>query len=274
MAKKKREERREWLGGVHAVSAVLKARQRRVFRIFRSQESSGGDLRELQAQAEERGIPCSAVSRATIQRALSSGERHERNPNESLARVVAEVSAFPYVDVHAFLEEKGRPSVILACDRVQDPQNLGALLRSYFAFGGMQVVLTARHSCAITPTVSRTSAGAAEYLKIAQVDNLAVTLERFKRHGFWIVATQPKGGHRLSDLPSPPLVLVLGGEQGGVRPGLLKGADLQVGIPICADLESLNVSASAAIFFYEIFRRGVGRAHPIDIKGVFRPESP
>ena len=168
--------------------------------------------------------------------------------------VVAEVDPYPYVEGAELLAEAG--SLLLALDQVQDPHNLGAICRSAEVAGAAGVVIPERRSAAVTAAVCKASAGAVEHLRIARVRNLADWLGDAKRAGFWTWAADP-------DAPAPawevdlggPLVLVLGGEEKGVRPRVAAGCDGALGLPQAGRTGSLNVSAAAAALLFEAVRQ-------------------
>jgi len=142
---------------------------------------------------------------------------------------------------------------------VQDPRNLGAVLRTARAAGVGGAVLPQDRSCGITPVVAAASAGLVFGLPIARVPNLARTLEALKRAGFWTVGLVPGAARSIFDLERPGRVaLVVGGEGGGLRPLVRRGCDFEVGIPMAAGVESLNVSVATAVALYELLVRRAG----------------
>ena len=153
-------------------------------------------------------------------------------------------------------EEKPFPR-ILALDSMQDPQNLGAILRSALAAGFKSIILTRERSVPLTGTVARTSAGAINHLRICQVVNLAETLKVLKQNRFWIFGTvADPSALPLYDVDfSIPLCLVIGSEGKGIRPLVQKKCDQLVTIPMQGDFNSLNASAAAAVTMFEINRQ-------------------
>jgi 23S rRNA (guanosine2251-2'-O)-methyltransferase len=163
--------------------------------------------------------------------------------------VCAEVSAFVYAESAVLLEaEEG---VILALDQIQDPQNLGAICRSAECAGIRGVVIPERRSADVTPAVCKASAGAVEHLPIARVRNLADFLAEAKRAGRWCYGASAGAGTSYAEVDfADPAVLVVGSEGTGLRPRVATACDLLVGIPLRGRIESLNVSAAAAILAY------------------------
>lgn len=171
--------------------------------------------------------------------------------------VVAVCERSRYVDLDFLMQVEKKPRSLIVClDEVQDPRNLGALARSALAFGAVGMIIPARRSASITPAAIKASAGALSRLPVARVTNLATTLEKMKKSGYWVA------GAVISDDALPPadcdpgekLALVLGGEGAGLRRGIEKLLDFRVRIPMTEAMESLNVSVAGAILLYEWLR--------------------
>jgi 23S rRNA (guanosine2251-2'-O)-methyltransferase len=171
--------------------------------------------------------------------------------------VVAEVEPYPYAHADELL---ARPaSLIVALDQVQDPHNLGAVCRSAEAVGAAGLVIPARRSASVTPVVCKASAGAVEHLPVARVSNLADWLLTAKEAGAWVYGAESgaEAGYATADLTGK-VVLVLGSEGGGLRRRVAASCDLLVSIPIRGRVESLNVSAAAAVLLFEAARQRGG----------------
>jgi 23S rRNA (guanosine2251-2'-O)-methyltransferase len=168
--------------------------------------------------------------------------------------VVAEVDPYPYADPRALLEVPD--GLLLALDQVQDPRNLGAVCRSAEAAGAAGVVIPTRRAAAVTAATCKASAGAVEHLPVARVPNLADWLGVAKDAGAWVYGAEagaptPYGSADLTG----KVVLVLGSEGGGLRRRVAQSCDLLVSIPIHGRVDSLNVSAAAAVLAYEVARQ-------------------
>jgi 23S rRNA (guanosine2251-2'-O)-methyltransferase len=167
---------------------------------------------------------------------------------------VAEVDAYPYADPRSLLEPA--EALIVVLDQVQDPHNLGAVCRSAEAAGAAGVVIPERRSASVTAVACKSSAGAVEHLAVARVRNLADWLAEAKRAGAWVygadaAAETPYTGADLTG----KAVIVLGSEGRGLRPRVAASCDLLVSVPIRGEVESLNVSAAAAVLLYEAVRQ-------------------
>jgi 23S rRNA (guanosine2251-2'-O)-methyltransferase len=168
--------------------------------------------------------------------------------------VVAEVDPFPYADARALLD---RPeALVVALDQIQDPHNLGAVCRSAEAAGADGVVIPRRRAAAVTPAVSKASAGAVEHLAIARVGNLADWLAQAKEAGAWIYGAEANAEAPYSQVDlTGKVVLVLGSEGKGLRPRVAACCDLLISIPVRGRVASLNVSAAAAALLFEAVRQ-------------------
>ena len=168
--------------------------------------------------------------------------------------VCADVAPYEYADGDAILA--GEAPLIVALDEVQDPQNVGAICRTAECVGATGVVLTRRRSAEVTPAVCKASAGAVEHLAVARVRNLADFLAEAKRADCWVYGADA-GAEEAYDAPdySGGVVCVLGSEGRGLRPRVAGACDALVSLPLRGRLESLNVSATAAVLLYEILQR-------------------
>jgi 23S rRNA (guanosine2251-2'-O)-methyltransferase len=236
------------------VREALRARRRRLERLWLRADRSRADDAELIDLAERAGVRIEAVASERLQ---DLGE-----PGSNPQGVALRVGPLPELSLAELVEglspEPGR-SVLLALDGVEDPQNLGAVARVAEAAGVAGLVLTRRHAPPLTPAVSRASAGAIEWLPVARVPNLRRALGELKERGFWVVAAAAASGRELGVLEDRlllgELVVVLGAEGRGIRPGVLEQADHRVAIPMRGHVESLNVSTAGAIILYDLLRR-------------------
>ncbi len=194
-------------------------------------------------QAEQAGITVRPVGRGELD-ALAGGQRHQG--------VVAVVAPYHYRSLHDLLaEQRAEPPLLLALDGVEDPQNLGAILRSADAAGVHGVILPAHRSARITPAVARASAGAADYLAIAQVVNLRRALETMKEAGIWVYGLD---AHGTTDFDTAdydrPVAIVAGAEGKGLSRLVREACDLLVRIPMYGHVASLNVSVATALALF------------------------
>ena len=161
--------------------------------------------------------------------------------------IVAECSGYPYVEL---AELVGKPGVVVVLDEITDPRNVGAIARTAEATGAIGLVLPERRSAHVTATVCKTSAGAIEHLKVAEVRNVADAIAALKEGGAWTYGAA-MDGTPVADLDlKGSVVLVLGGEGKGLRPRVAGACDAIVSLPMVGKVDSLNVSAAAAVLLY------------------------
>ncbi len=237
----------ETLLGRNAVREALRAKRRHFERVLVAEGvEARGPVAEIVELCRQARILISEVRRAELDR-LGGDVLHQG--------VAAQVSSYPYVDTERILarsQESGEPALILALDSVQDPQNVGSLLRTAEAVGVHGVLIPEHRAAGITPAVSRASAGAAEHVLIAQVTNLSRALEGLKRVGVWAVGVEehPRAvDYRAFDLDRP-LVIVLGGEGSGMGRLVAERCDVLVRIPMRGRIHSLNVSVAGGVVLY------------------------
>ncbi len=235
----------EWLYGRQAVREMLRARRRRVQRILLAKGSQRtGIVAEIMALAQGVRCPVGEGERQALDQA-TAGANHQG--------VAAEVSAYPYVEMDAILAAAGDDTpLLLALDHVQDPQNLGTLLRTADAAGVHGVLLPERRAAGITATVSNASAGAVEHLRIAQVINLTRTLQDLKAQRLWVAGLEvdPRATPFDRANLTGPLVLVVGSEGEGLSRLVRETCDWLISLPMHGHVESLNVAVAGSIVLY------------------------
>lgn len=206
----------------------------------------GRDHERLADLAERRGVPVELAPGPTLDR-LAAGGQHQG--------AVAQAGRFRYVELEDVIAAPGHGVVVL--DGIQDPRNLGAILRTARAAGVKGVVLPKNRSVGVTPVVVTASVGQAFGLPIARITNVVRGLETLKEEGFWTVGLVADAEQRLDRLdPLDRPALVMGGEGEGLRPLVRSRCDFTASIPMAAGVESLNVSVAAAIGLYELGIRG------------------
>ncbi|HEY8532199.1 MAG TPA: 23S rRNA (guanosine(2251)-2'-O)-methyltransferase RlmB [Limnochorda sp.] len=241
-------ERRSQVEGRQAVLEMLRS-GRPVDRLLIAQGSRGRTVDELVQAAEARGVRIEPVEGQVLD-GLSRTGRHQGVIAIGPAPLVWELD-----DLLRALTGR-KEALILACDQVQDPQNVGALVRSADAAGADGVVVPARRNAALTPAVERAAAGATSYLPWVEVVNLARALGRLQEAGFWVIGLDAAGEESLweADLPRR-LVVVVGSEGTGLRPLVRQRCDRLVRIPMRGHVGSLNVSVAGALCLFEVLRR-------------------
>jgi len=248
----------EVLYGLHSVEEALKAGRRRFDHVLVAREREDLRLEHLVAALRQSGVPVRQESREQLT-LLAKTPAHQG--------VVALVRPQEFLSIEDLFTPDPRaanPSarLMLALDGVEDPQNLGALLRVADGAGVDGVVLTERRSAPLSPVAVKASAGAAEHLRIARVVNLVRALEELKRQKLWIVGLDERGtvDYDQFDLTGD-CVLVLGREGAGLHDLVRRTCDHLLRIPMAGGVSSLNVSAAGAVVLYEAFRQRRNAAH-------------
>lgn len=243
----------EIIFGLHAVREALRAKTRPLIRLVVVQQDR--QFAELVGLARSEGIPVHVEPRLVLDRLVPDG-RHQG--------VIGMVSAKAYTDradILDYARQRGEPPFLVILDGVEDPHNLGAILRTAEGAGVHGVFLPERRSVGLTGTVAKVSAGALEHIRVSRAGNVSQLLEALKAEGVWVYALDPQATKPHTSLDfRGPIALVLGGEGKGVRPGVLEHCDDRAMIPMRGRVASLNVSAAAAIVLYEAVRqRGESR---------------
>lgn len=205
------------------------------------------DASEVVRAAKAAGLQFRSVAKPEFSRL--AGEVHAQG-------VLAEVEEFRYAELEDLVKGAEPRPTLLFLDRITDPQNLGAILRTTACLGGFALVLPKHDSVEVTESVLRVACGGENHVPVARVTNLAQAAERVKENGYWVAGTAVSGGTPLhaADWPTP-LAVVLGSEGTGIRPGLTKHLELTLTLPMPGAELSYNVATAAALIAYEITRR-------------------
>jgi 23S rRNA (guanosine2251-2'-O)-methyltransferase len=233
--------------GINPVWEALGAATRHFDRLLVVKGIRNRRISEVMARAGHMGIPLRFEARETLDR-MAAGLSHQG--------VIAVVSAKPLMQVEDLLNEARDPALLVVLDGVEDPRNLGAILRSCEAAGVDGVLLPERHSAGLSETVAKASAGALEYVRVARIGNVAQGLEALKARGLWVVGFDAAGSERWDRTDfRRPTALVLGGEGRGIRRLVRERCDQLVFLPLFGHVASLNVSVAAGIALYEVIRQ-------------------
>lgn len=231
---------------------------RRVY--FGAKPGPEGPLGEIDRLARRAHVPVQILERRALDR-LAGQDRHQS--------VVAEVLDYDYADLDDILADahaRQEPPLLLALDQLQDPQNLGSLIRTAEACGVHGVVLPRHRAVGVTPAVERASAGAIEHLKVAEVANLNRMVDDLKRHGMWVVGLDAEGGATLEAIdPAVPLCFIVGAEGKGISRLLREKCDILVRLPMVGKVASLNAAVAGSIVLYDVFRRRLELPKPAGV---------
>jgi 23S rRNA (guanosine2251-2'-O)-methyltransferase len=242
-------EGREILFGVHPVMEALESGVRNVDRILVAKGRTA-KLGRLLRLAREKGVPVSHLPQAVLRRETGMSASHQG--------VAARVSAVPYAEPEELLAGAvGTPgSLLVALDRVEDPRNLGAAVRTVAAAGAMGVLLGTDGAVGLTSAVAKTSAGALERVSVARVPRLAASLRKVREDGVRVVGLDPRSATPWDreDLTGR-IIIVAGGEARGPRRSVLEVCDRRVRIPLASGVDSLNVSVAVGVVLFEAVRQ-------------------
>mgnify|MGYP005844318695 CR=1 FL=1 len=242
--------------GINPVIEALRS-GRRIERLLLVRERrTDRHAAEIIRLAEGRNIKVSFVSRGELDR-TAGGVVHQGVAAFASSRGYASLD-----DILARPSEKNEPGLFLVLDGVEDPRNLGAIIRTAEAAGVHGVVIPERRSAGLSEAAVKAAAGAVEYLPVARVVNISRALEEFKKAGVWVVGAEAGAGRVFWDADfSVPSAIVVGGEGKGTRRLVLEKCDYIVSLPLMGKISSLNVSVAAGVLLYEALRqRGVGRS--------------
>ncbi len=237
---------KEWIIGRNPVMEVLVTKRREVFRLLLATNvEEKGRVAEMIQMARARKIPVERVARDKL---ASMGE----NPQG----VALEVSRYPYVDISditTLAERKQEDLFLLMLDLVQNPQNLGTLLRTAEAAGVHGVLIPPHRAAEVTPAVVSASAGATEHLLIAQ-GNLVQICKELKKDDVWVIGLEGgEGSKRIQDVPlKGPIILIVGNEGEGMRPLVKETCDFLLSLPMLGNIESLNAAVAGSIVLYQV----------------------
>jgi 23S rRNA (guanosine2251-2'-O)-methyltransferase len=242
---------RELIYGRNAAREVLRANRRQVYKVLVAEGvQEKGALADALALAARRGLPIQRIPRARLD--------HVSDAHQGIA---VECGPYPYVNPEDILDraaERSEPPLILVLDIIQNPQNLGTLLRTAEAMGVHGALLPQRRGVEVTLAVVNASSGASEHLRIARVVNLVRAMEELKERGVWIAGLEHKDERSVdfwsADLRGA-LALVVGNESEGLRRLVRQTCDYLLKIPMRGNIESLNASVAGSIVLYEVYRQ-------------------
>jgi 23S rRNA (guanosine2251-2'-O)-methyltransferase len=239
--------------GVHAVYEALASRSTPIERIHISREAHSARLKEILDLAHERDVPVRKEERSVLDR-MAEGAVHQG--------IIAVTAALSYADFEVLF--KTEKPVVVVLDGVEDPHNLGAVIRTAEACNASGIVVPERHSAPLSATVVKASAGASAYIPIVRVKNLVTAIDELKERGLWVVGVDMAGTQDWTAFDyTGPVALILGGEHKGLRRLVREHCDVLVRLPMLGRIASLNISVAAAVVLYEVVRqrqaKGAGR---------------
>jgi len=231
--------------GVHAVYEALASAKQPIERIHISRDVMSGKVREIIELARQQDIPIRREDRTVIDR-LARGTVHQ-----GIVAIAGQATYASYEDLFG-----AENPLVVVLDGVEDPHNLGAVIRTAEACGVSGIVVPERHSAPLSSTVVKASAGASAYVPIVRVTNLVSTLDEMKDRRLWIVGVDPTAKQIWTEFDyKGPIAIVLGGEHKGLRRLVREHCDVLVRLPMLGRIQSLNISVAAAVVLYEALRQ-------------------
>ena len=237
------------LEGRNAITEALRA-GRAIDKVFIADGEIDRALQRLAAECKEAGAVIVPVDRRKLDM-MSTTRSHQG--------IIAQAAAHAYATIDDILQvaaDRGQAPLIVICDELSDPHNLGAIMRSAECAGAHGVIIPKRRSVGLTATVAKASAGAIEYMKVARVANINNTIAELKERGIWVFGAAGEGSQPMyrADLTGPAAI-VIGNEGDGISQLVRKNCDMLIHIPMSGRISSLNASAAASILLYEAVRQ-------------------
>lgn len=238
----------DMVAGRNAVMEALKG-SRSVNKLMIANGSTEGSIKEIIAVAKEKGVNIQYWDRSKLD-SIARGIRHQG--------VLAQVAPVQYAELEDILQvakDRNEPPFIVLLDELEDPHNLGAILRTADAAGVHGVLIPKHRSCPLSATVAKTSAGAVEHVPVARVGNLVQTIKKLKQEGLWVAAADMDGKDYYDTDLTGPLLLIIGSEGQGIGRLVKEQCDFVVRIPMVGKINSLNASVAGSILMYEAMKQ-------------------
>ncbi len=239
------------VAGRNAVIETLKNGSR-IDTVYVARGATGGSVGKIVSMAKDGGYPVKEISPEKLDAMCGA------TPNQGVA---VTLSAVEYAEVEDILDraaEKGEPPFLIIADEIEDPHNLGALIRTAETAGAHGIVIPKRRGVGLTPAVYKTSAGAAAHLPVARVANLVSVVEQLREKGIWVYGADMEGLNWCQTDFSGGVALIVGSEGKGMNRLLREKCDQMVALPMCGEITSLNASVAGGIIMYEIARQRLG----------------
>lgn len=237
--------------GRNAVSEALRS-GRNIDTILVVKGERNGSVGRIIAECKEKGVVIKEVDKKKLDFMCGQGN------HQGVAAYAAVHEYSSVEDIFALAEERGEAPFIILCDELEDPHNLGAIIRTAETAGAHGVIIPKRRNASLTWAVGKASAGAVEYVPVARVGNLASTIDDLKKRGLWVYTADMDGQNWCETDFSGPVALVVGSEGNGVSRLIKEKSDFVVSLPMRGKITSLNASVAAGILMYEVSRQRLG----------------
>jgi 23S rRNA (guanosine2251-2'-O)-methyltransferase len=240
----------ETVYGINPLKVLLGQQKTGLSKIIIASGRGGTSAKEIMELARQKKIPIEFQTRQYLNE-LSGSLDHQG--------IVGLCQNFVYADLDDLIKNRSKYSnfdLLLILDSIMDPQNLGSIIRTSYCLGANGVVIPADRAASVTSSVIKASAGSAQQIPIAQVTNLAQTIDYLQKNNFWVFGADAHDGSNIKELDfNCNVAIILGGEAKGIRPLIKKKCDFLLSIPLAGDFDSLNVAVAAGIIQYEIISR-------------------
>lgn len=241
-------EMNEWIIGKNPVLEALRA-ERDINKIWIAEGSNKGQMQQVIGLAKQAGVVVQYVPKQKLDHTVSGNHQG----------VAASVAAYQYAEIEDLFNNaaaKNEDPFFLILDEIEDPHNLGSILRTADAAGVHGVIIPKRRAVGLTAAVAKASTGAIEHVPVARVTNLARTMEELKEKGIWIVGTDAKGKQDFRQMDAKmPLAIVIGSEGKGIGRLISEKCDFLIRLPMVGKVTSLNASVAASLLMYEVYRK-------------------
>ncbi|WP_040196646.1 23S rRNA (guanosine(2251)-2'-O)-methyltransferase RlmB [Candidatus Soleaferrea massiliensis] len=244
-------ERQDFIIGRNAVMELLKS-GKEIEKIFVQNGDIKGSVLKILAMARENGVPIKEVSQTKLDMMCAGGN------HQGVAASIPAASYAELEDIFALAQRKGEAPFLIIADEIEDPHNLGAIIRTAEAAGAHGIIIPKRRSVGLTGTVYKTSAGACAHLPVVRVSNITATMQQLKKQGVWLYGADMDGQNWCEQDYSGPVGLVIGSEGHGIGKLVRETCDFIVSLPMCGKVNSLNASVACGIMMYEITRQRHG----------------
>ncbi len=251
MEKKTDRENTDLIIGRNAVSEALKS-ERAIDTLLVVKGERNGSIGRIIAECKDKGIVVKEVDKKKLDFMCGQGN-HQGVAAWAAAHEYAELE-----DIFALAEERGEEPFIIVCDELEDPHNLGAIIRSAECTGAHGVIIPKRRNASLTWAVGKASAGAVEYVPVVRVGNLASTLEELKKRGLWVYCADMDGSNWCETDFAGGVALIVGSEGSGVSRLIKEKSDFVLSLPMRGKITSLNASVAAGVLMYEVARQRLG----------------
>ncbi len=251
MEKKNDRENTDLIIGRNAVSEALRS-ERAIDTLLVVKGERNGSIGRIIAECKDKGIVVKEVDKKKLDFMCGQGN-HQGVAAYAAVHEYAEVE-----DIFALAEERGEDPFIIICDELEDPHNLGAIIRTAECTGAHGVIIPKRRNASLTWAVGKASAGAVEYVPVARVGNLASTIEDLKKRGLWVYCADMDGENWCQTDFSGGVALIVGSEGAGVSRLIKEKSDFVLSLPMRGKITSLNASVAASILMYEVARQRLG----------------